>query len=237
MFFIQQMDQVIKHISSDFINDSRFLLFVLSFCTLAPLCVFESMKNVSYISITAIVSIGLAIAYIIGTSIEQINEPKYGRELKLCDFSRIPYFFGIAMFMFEGNAISIEIYHQMEDGSQRFTKSLSIALLITISLILIVGSLSYSAYGENTQSIVMMNLTPGPFTILVQIFYSVGILCSYCLQIIPTFKIMNIIPAYKNIPDSKDFPGLKSLVTRLTVAFFCCSVAYFMPNLGQFLNF
>lgn len=66
------------------------------------------------------------------------------------DFSGIPYFFGIAMFMFEGNAISIEIYHQMEDGSQRFTKSLSIALLITISLILIVGSLSYSAYGENT---------------------------------------------------------------------------------------
>lgn len=72
---------------------------------------------------------------------------------------------------------------------------------------------------------------------MVQIFYSVGILCSYCLQIIPTFKVMNLIPLYKSIPNSENHPGVKSLITRLTVAFLCCSMAYFMPNLGQFLNF
>jgi len=74
-------------------------------------------------------------------------------------------------------------------------------------------------------------------TYLVQVFYSAGILCSYCLQIIPAFKIMNIIPAYKSIPDSDALPGLKSWVTRIVTAFICCSMAYFIPNLGQFLNF
>lgn len=144
------MDQVIKYTSNDFIHDSRFFLFVLSFCTLAPLCLLEGMKNVSYISLIAMASIGIALAYILYSSIEAINYPQYDRVLKLYDFSGLPYFFGIAMFMFEGNAVSLEIYHQMEDGPRNFTKSLSFALFITVALILVIGSLSYSAYGQYT---------------------------------------------------------------------------------------
>lgn len=52
--------------------------------------------------------------------------------------------------MFEGNAVSLEIYNQMEDGPRKFTRSLGYALMFTASLIIIVGSLSYSAYGQYT---------------------------------------------------------------------------------------
>ena len=82
-----------------------------------------------------------------------------------------------------------------------------------------------------------MNLQPSVMSYIVQIFYSVGILCSYCLQIIPTFKILNMLPLYKNIPENRSYPWLKSFITRVTIAFLCCSLAYFIPNLGQFLNF
>lgn len=102
--------------TNDLIPDSKFFMFLLSFLILAPLSVFESMKHVSYISITAMFSIGLALTYIIVSDIEEINYPTHDKTLNLVNFEGIPYFFGIAMFMFEGNAISIEIYHQMEDA-------------------------------------------------------------------------------------------------------------------------
>jgi len=147
MFFIQQMDQVIQHTSGDFINDSKFFLFVLSFSILAPLSVIEGMKNVSYISMTAMVSIIIALSYIIYSSVEEVSHPAFERELSLVRVKGIPYFFGISMFMFEGNAVTLEIYHQMEDASKNFVRSLGYALFITVAFILSIGSLAYSAYG------------------------------------------------------------------------------------------
>eukprot|EP00347_Sterkiella_histriomuscorum_P009779 403339927 len=237
MFFIQQIDQVIKYTTGDMTSDNRFLIFMLSFLILAPLSTFESMKQVSYISITAIISISIALCYIILTDISEINYPSFDKTLNYVNLSGIPYFFGIAMFMFEGNVVAVEIHNQMEEAPKRFTQSLGNALAITATLILIVGTLSYSAFGQFTKSIILLNLKPSLMTYVVQIFYSIGILCSYCLQIIPTFKIMNLIPVYKNIPESRTYPWMKSFLTRIAVAFICCTFALVIPNLGQFLNF
>ena len=93
----------------------------------------------------------------------------------------MPFFFGIAMFMFEGNVVAVEIQHQMHDAQTRFTQSLGNALSITVTLIIVLGTLSYSAYGQFTKSIILLNLKPSVTTYIVQMFYSVGILCSYCL--------------------------------------------------------
>jgi hypothetical protein len=150
MFFIKQMDQVIMFTSNGLIHDSKFFLFVLAFSILAPLSLFEGMKNVSYISIIAMISIAIALAYIVFSSISEIHNPEFDKTLNWMRFEGTPYFFGIAMFMFEGNAVSLEIYHQMEDGPRNFVKSLGYALIVTVAFILIIGSLSYSAYGQYT---------------------------------------------------------------------------------------
>ena len=84
-----------------------------------------------------------------------------------------------------------------------------------------------------------MNLKPNLLTYVVWIFYSIGILCSYCLMVSPTFKILKTIPLYNKIPDFSigRIRHLKTLITRALVVLFCCSLAYKVPNLGQFLNF
>jgi Transmembrane amino acid transporter protein len=58
-------------------------------------------------------------------------------------------------------------------------------------------------------------------------------------MVTPTFKILNSIPCYHRLPDSTlgPIPKLKSLLTRVFVVLLCCSLAYSIPNLGQFLNF
>jgi hypothetical protein len=70
------------------------------------------MKHISYISLIAMVSIGVALFYVIYYDIaETTNISRPDMTLKYAEFSGIPYFFGISLFMFEGNALTTEIYH------------------------------------------------------------------------------------------------------------------------------
>ena len=78
---------------------------------LIPLtCYFESMKQLSFLSLTALASIVCALAYIMATDVAEIVEPTMVTELSFSNVLGIPYFFGIALFMFEGNALALEIY-------------------------------------------------------------------------------------------------------------------------------
>ena len=70
----------------------------------------------SYISVTAICSISIALTYVMLTDLQEINYPTFDKSLSYMSISGLPYFFGIAMFMFEGNVVAVEIHHQMEDG-------------------------------------------------------------------------------------------------------------------------
>jgi len=48
---------------------------------------------------------------------------------------------------------------------------------------------------------------------------------------------MRLIPWYENIPQSKTYPQLKNLLTRIFIAALCCFLGHSIPNLGQLLNF
>jgi hypothetical protein len=56
-------------------------------------------------------SIGCALAYILVTDVLEINMPTFDKTYSWVNIEGFPMFFGIAMFMFEGNALSLEIYH------------------------------------------------------------------------------------------------------------------------------
>ncbi len=63
------------------------------------------MKSISYISMIAMVSIIYAVIHIIVTDIGEILNPTLDKKLYLVNLAGIPYFYGIASFMFEGNAV------------------------------------------------------------------------------------------------------------------------------------
>ena len=78
---------------------------------LIPLSFFQSMKSISYISMIAMVSIVYAMVHIIITDVIEIWSPSpLDKTLYLFNFSGLPYFYGIASFMFEGNAVQLDIY-------------------------------------------------------------------------------------------------------------------------------
>lgn len=73
---------------------------------------FESMKQLSRLSLIALTSIILVLGYVLITDLQVISDPQTDLSLSLLSISGVPYFFGTALFMFEGNAIALEIYHQ-----------------------------------------------------------------------------------------------------------------------------
>jgi hypothetical protein len=59
----------------------------------------------------AMVSIVYSMVHIIITDVIEIWSPSpLDKTLHLFNFSGLPYFYGIASFMFEGNAVQLDIY-------------------------------------------------------------------------------------------------------------------------------
>jgi hypothetical protein len=63
------------------------------------------MKSISYISMIAMISIIYAMLHILVTDFFEIMYPTRDRTLLFSNMAGIPYFYGIASFMFEGNAV------------------------------------------------------------------------------------------------------------------------------------
>ena len=70
------------------------------------------------------ISIITAILYIILNDVDEMIHPSLDKTLTFFDLSGFPYFYGIASFMFEGNAVQLEIYQQMDQSGTRFTQAL-----------------------------------------------------------------------------------------------------------------
>ena len=68
------------------------------------------MQSISYISMIAMISIIYALLHVIVTDIYEIFEPTKERTLLISNIAGLPYFYGIASFMFEGNAVQLDIY-------------------------------------------------------------------------------------------------------------------------------
>lgn len=70
------------------------------------------------------------------------------------------------MFMFEGNGVALEIYHQMQNKRVFFT-TITYALVTTALLILTIAFFSYYCYGEETKAVILLNLDPNAAAFIV----------------------------------------------------------------------
>lgn len=68
------------------------------------------MRSISYISMIAVISIIYALSHVILTDIAEIWNPTREITLNYFNLAGVPYFYGIVSFMFEGNAVQLDIY-------------------------------------------------------------------------------------------------------------------------------
>lgn len=83
---------------------------------LVPICWLRTFKYLSFVSLIGNVSIIIALAVIFYYADQEIKYHPENHEDGLILFraSRLPLFFGVVVFNFEGNAILINIHHSMK---------------------------------------------------------------------------------------------------------------------------
>lgn len=121
-------------------------------------------------------------------SIEHMSEvPK--TDLKLFDIRNFPYFFGVSIFIFEGNCASLQIETSMKEPKK--FKWVSVAgILCVITLNCLVSSLAYSSYVGTVKDVVLFNLPPNFLSTMVKLSYSFGLMFSIPIQISPMVDTM-----------------------------------------------
>ncbi len=102
--------------------------------------------------------------------------------IKLFDVSQFFGYIGIAMFSFEGNGIVINL-RAAARNKRKFPNLLKAALLTIIIWYMILGSLSYATYKQETEKedYITQNLPINAFTIVINIVLSINAITSYPL--------------------------------------------------------
>ena len=99
------------NISDGLISDTRVSFAIIAIISLSLLQSIESMQGISYISEFAMGSVIVTFAYIAFCSVSLLLNPTYEKELDEVNFSGLGFFIGIAMYVLEGNALAVDIYH------------------------------------------------------------------------------------------------------------------------------
>lgn len=152
---------------------------------LSPVCWIKHLKNLSWIAFIALAGMFLALSVILYYDIHYIRrEPEVDKGVKIFDAVHYPLFFGIAILNFEGNPATLNVQASMKHP-EKFSLIFVIAAITVSSLVIIVSSLSYLAYGSEVEELITLNLPHNELTTLVRLIYSFGLLASFPLQVFP----------------------------------------------------
>ncbi|KAI5358805.1 putative amino acid transporter, transmembrane domain-containing protein [Septoria linicola] len=155
-----------------------------------PMSLYRNINHIQKMALLADAFILLGLCYVyyydvativhqggVGPGIAQFN-PEYWTLL-----------IGTAIFTFEGVGLVIPIQSGMAEP-KKFPKVMGTVMLIVTVVFISAGALSYAAYGENTKTVILLNMPQDNKMVnAVQFVYSLAILLSTPLQIYPAIEI------------------------------------------------
>ncbi|OAQ31438.1 hypothetical protein K457DRAFT_135974 [Linnemannia elongata AG-77] len=206
---------------------------------LIPLVLIRKMEILSLPSMLANFFIIFGIVYLWYYSIHNLAVEGPGPNIELFNKNDFALLIGTIVFSFEGIGLVVPITESMAEP-EKFPKVLAITITIVALIFGSVGALCYAAFGENIQTIVVLNLpvTSG-WTITVQILYSLAIILSVPLMLSPASKIveMGIFPTRSGGVERT--VKLSKNAIRIALVCACAVVSYVVggPNLDKFVSF
>ncbi|KAG8831748.1 neutral amino acid transporter [Serendipita sp. 399] len=154
-----------------------------------PLAMIRNLAKLSLTALIADVFILIGIVYIAWNEVVVIVERGVA-PIRWFNERDFPLLIGTAVFSFEGVGLVIPITDAMREP-HKFPGVLTGVMFFLIFLFGGAGVLSYAAYGEEIQTVVIKNLPQDQkFVQAVQFLYSLAILLSAPLQLFPALRIM-----------------------------------------------
>ncbi|KAI9500938.1 transmembrane amino acid transporter protein-domain-containing protein, partial [Coemansia spiralis] len=162
---------------------------VIQLIVLAPLCLIRHIKGLSSIALLADLFIVAGLIYVWWMDVSKISKLGIGyvRNFNPEDYS---LFIGTAAYTFEGYALILPIVDAMQ-RPEKFPAVLSVVMAICTAVAVAMGGLSYSAFGDKTESIILLNMPSSTLmTLTVQLLYSLAMIFTLPLMMFPVIRIL-----------------------------------------------
>ncbi|KAJ1665232.1 hypothetical protein IW140_003499 [Coemansia sp. RSA 1813] len=162
---------------------------VVQLVALVPLCLVRHIKGLSGVALLADVFIVAGLVYVLWADVSKISRLGMGyvRNFNPEDYS---LFLGTAAYTFEGYALILPIVDSMRNP-EKFSTVLSVVMAICATVAVSLGGLSYAAFGDKTEAIILLNMPSGtPLTLAVQLLYSLAMIFTMPLMMFPVIRIL-----------------------------------------------
>ncbi|KAF9192150.1 neutral amino acid transporter [Haplosporangium sp. Z 767] len=240
IFVAENIDAVVQTFSRctfDAFRQKYYILIILA--ALIPLVLIRRMSILSLPSMVANLFIIFGIGYLWYFSINNLAVNGIGPNIKLFNSSDFALFIGTAVFSFEGIGLVIPITESMAEP-EKFPRVLAMTIAVVALIFASVGVLCYSSFGDQVQTIVLLNLpVQSGWTITVEILYSIAMILSVPLMLSPASKIIEqgIFGTRSGGMDTK--VKMQKNVLRITLICVCAVISFVVggPNLDKFVSF
>lgn len=146
--------------------------------------------------------------------------------------SKLPLFFGTAIFSFEGIGVVLPLENEMR-SPEDFGWVLNIGMGIVTTMFITMGLFGYLTFGNQLQGSVTINLPDNALYDAVKIGYAVAMFFTYFLQFYVPIQIM--LPSIKmRCPRSMKKPV--DYLFRTAMVLLTCGLAIGIPQLDNFIS-
>ncbi|GAA5810209.1 hypothetical protein MFLAVUS_003628 [Mucor flavus] len=206
---------------------------------LIPLALVRHIAKLSFTAIVADVFILFGLIVTLYFTAEQLTVHGIGPNVQAVNPANFALMIGTATFSFEGIGLIIPIVESMQ-RPERFPFVLTLGMIIVCVIYILIGTISYLAYGDTIQSAVIYNFPlDNPVTITVKILYSLAICLTAPLMLFPALKIIEncIFFKLKSGRHSMTIKWSKNIY-RIVLCVICAAIAFGIggENLDKFVS-
>ena len=231
MIVIQQLSVVTAYL---YFMDEYFKSYIVVFGVI-PLVMYLNIKQISYISMISILLIALSLGSLFGKSIADINKGDKDN-FRYFEFLEYPLFFGVAIFMFEGDIVVINIENSLKKPRQIYSL-IPLTLIIALTAKSAFVWVSYIAYVNDADDIQINSLDDSTLKDLLKISYTIAISLSIPIQLYPISDICyrsTLLDPYFEL--FRAHPKYKFYIGALVSMIIWEILALIIPSLSAVLN-
>ncbi|KAI7862566.1 transmembrane amino acid transporter protein-domain-containing protein [Spinellus fusiger] len=189
VFVAQSIQALVENISNCQTIIPTAYLILGQIAVFVPLAMIRKIQKLSVFALIADVFILLGLVYLYYYDFLTLATRGIGNVEWVINAESFPLFIGTAVFTFEGVGLVIPITESMKDP-KKFPKVLTGTMIFMTFLFLSMGLISYIAFGDEVQTVILLNLPPGPTVNTIQALYAVAICLSIPLQLFPAIRIV-----------------------------------------------
>lgn len=241
IFVAENLQSLVLTFSKCRVSLPMHLLILAQSFAFIPLAMIRKIQRLSVFALIADVFIVIGLIYLFYYDIKELATVGMVH-VEMWNPQHFPLFIGTAAFTFEGIGLGkykditckrnnklnciivIPITESMKDP-KKFPGVLTRALTVITCLFITMGTLSYMTFGENVETIILLNLpSKDPMVSSIQTLYSLAICLSIPLQLFPAIRIMeNGLFTTKSGKNNAIVKWQKN-VFRVFVVFLCAGI-------------